>query len=522
MGKRFVPILAIGVMLAVAACGGGSKSSAEGKKPDPAAKMVFLDSAPNPDLDPASTISDSSFSQAVLYAIYDRLLTFEPNGALKEGLAKEWGFTGGGLTTFRVTLRDGITFHDGKTLDAQAVKANLERSKSLGKAAGPTVAAAAAEIQSVTAVDAKTVNIALSKPDGSFPFALASQLGMMVSPASLTGAAGVDLKPVGAGPYKVKSFQPNNETVLERFDAFWDGSKTRPATFTIKYVTDDQTRLNALRSGQANVALLSPRQLAEAKQGGLETTVNNTSSMWVIYENTSRALKDVKVRQALMHAIDRKSISKALSFGTGQPSAQLLPPGSTGHVDDADAQYPYDPEKAKQLLSEAGQAGGLALDFVLLNTPEYSQIAEVLQQQFAKVGVTLRITTLDISQAGQFISGKTGDLMLARWGGRADPLKTLQVVIGPGGTYAPAGPVTPKLAELLGAASRYAADDPARAGAIKAANQEAVAQAANIPVMTRANIYAFRPGCIKGLGEYLASGSNDWRDVTVATGCSGR
>jgi len=523
MAKRFVLILSVAVLLMTAACAGGtSGSTGTARPPDPAANLVFLDSAPNPDLDPASTLSDSSFSQAVLYAIYDRLLNFKPDGSLKEGLAKEWGFTDKSLTSFGLTLRDGVNFQDGTPLDAQAVKANLERSKSLGKSAGPTVAAAAANIQSVTATDDKTVKITLAKPDGGFAFALGSQLGMMISPKSLTGAAGIDLKPVGAGPYQVTSFKPNNSTEMKRFDGFWAGVGNRPATLTIKYVTDDQTRLNALRSGQATVALLTPRQISEAKQNALETTVNNTASMWDIYLNTSKALKDVRVRQALMHAIDRDSISKALTFGTGQPSMQLLPPGAVGHVQGAEDQYRYDPAEAKRLLSEAGYPNGLALDFILLNTPEYRQITEVLQQQFAKVGVTINITTLDISQVGQFISGKTGDLILARWGGRSDSLRTLDIVVGPKGTYAPAGAVTPKLADLLNAAAGLSSDDPARADAIKAANQKTIDQAATIPIMTRANIYAFRPGCIKGLGEYLASGSNDWRDVTVATGCSGR
>lgn len=521
MGKRFVPILAMAVLLATAACGGNAvPSTGEKRSPDPTANLVFLDAAPNPDLDPASTLSDSSFSQAVLYAIYDRLLGFEPDGSLKEGLAVKYGFTDKRFTTFNLTLRPGVTFQDGELLDAQAVKANLERSKSLGKKAGKTVAAAAANIVSVTAVDQNTVKISLSKPDGGLPYALASQLGMMISPKSLDGSSGIDLKPVGAGPYAVTSFKPNDTTKMKRFDDFWDGAKNRPATFTVKYVVDDQTRLNALRSGQATVALLSPRQIAGAKQAGLKTQINNTSSMWVIYENTSKALKDVKVRQALMHAIDRKSISMALSFGTGQPSAQLLPKGSAGAVADADKQYPYDPAKAKTLLSEAGHPNGLALSFVLLNSPEYSQIAEALQQQFAQVGVTINFTTLDISQAGQYMSGKTGDLMMARWGGRADPLKTLEIVVGPTGTYDPAGAVTTKLSDLIGVAAGYAADDPARAAAIQAANKEAVDQAASIPIMTRANIYSFSPGCIEGLDEYLASGSNDWRNVTVATGCS--
>lgn len=518
--------MVIGAALLLAACGGGGTNEADPTNDpgSPAAAdtnggIVFLDSAPNPDLDPAGTLSDSSFSQAVLYALYDRILTFDSAGAIQEGLAQEWGFTDEDLTVFEFTLREGVTFHDGAELNAEVVKANFERSQSLGEESGATVRAAASNIASVEAVDELTVRVTLESSDGGFPFALATQFGMMISPESLDGSTGIELNAVGTGPYELVDFQPNNTTKMKRFEDFWAGVDSRPATFEVQYVTDDQTRLNALRSGQANVALLTPRQHQDAQNQGLEVKINNTSSMWVIYENTSDALKDVEVRQALMHAIDRETISTALQFGTGEASYQLVPPGGAGYLPDAGELYPYDPQRAKDLLAEAGYADGLELEYVLLNTPEYVQITEALQQQFAEVGVTLNIVTLDISQAGQFMSGDTGDLMLARWGGRADSLKTFEVVVGPQATYAPGGVVTEQLADLMAAVRELAADDPARTAALEAVNQEAVEQVANIPVVTRANIYAYESGCLAGLEEYLASGSNDWRDVTIAPDC---
>ncbi|WP_299521062.1 ABC transporter substrate-binding protein [uncultured Serinicoccus sp.] len=512
--------------LSLAACSGGaSGSDAEeasdggAAAADPTGGIVFMDSAPNPDLDPAGTLSDSSFSQAVLYALYDRILTFDGAGEIQEGLATEWSFVDDELRTFEFTLREGVTFHDGEALTAEVVKANFERTQELGDAAGATVRAAAGNIDSIEAADELTVRVHLQEPDGGFPFALATQFGMMLSPNSLDGSTGVDLEAVGTGPYELVSFTPNNTTTMERFEEFWGGTEGRPDTFEVQYVTDDQTRLNALRSGQANVVLLTPRQVSEAEGTGLEVKVNETSSMWVMYENTSEALDDVRVRQALMHAIDRESISSALQFDTGQPSVQLAPPGHPAFLEDADDLYPYDPDKARDLLAEAGHPDGLDLEYVLLNTPEYVQITEVLQQQFAEVGITVDIVTLDISQAGQFMSGETGDLMLARWGGRADLLKTFEVVVGPEGTYAPGGVATPQLEEAIVEARGYAADDPERVNALQAVNRETVESAANIPVVTRSNIYAYNEGCFSGLDPYLASGSNDWRDVTIAPDC---
>lgn len=525
----WLALTAVGALL-LAGCAGqadngdssdGGSGTDAASEVDPEGSIVFYDSAPNPSLDPADIMSDSSFSQAVLYALYERILTFDGSGEIQEGLATDWGFVEDSLDTFEFTLRDGLTFHDGEVLNAEAVKTNIERLKEVGDEAGATVKAAAANVDSVEAVDELTVRVNLSEPDGAFPYALATQFGMMVSPAALEGGAtGIELEAVGSGPFKLVSFDPNQTTVLERFEDFWAGTEDRPKNFEVHYVTDDQTRLNALRSGQANVSLLTPRQYQDATSSGLEVNVNNTTSMWVMYENTSRALGDVRVRQALMHAIDRESIASGLTFDTGSPTYQLIPEGGVGFYDEAESLYPYDPEKAQELLNEAGHGDGLELEFVLLNTPEYVQITEVLQQQLGEIGITLNIVTVDIAQAGVFMSGESGDLMLARWGGRADPLNTLEIVIGEQGTYAPAGAVTEELANLLNAAGAYAADDPERFDAILAANVEAVEQAANIPVITRSNIYGFEEGCIIGLDEYLASGSNDWRDVKVAPGCS--
>jgi peptide/nickel transport system substrate-binding protein len=518
--RTILATLLAGLVGFTAACGGGGTSTTtSGKTPDKNATLTYMDSAPNASLDPALAGNDSSFAQAALFAVYDRLLGFDGKGNLIPQLATKWEYASGDLSTLTLTLRTGVKFQDGTAFDANAVKANLERSQKLGADAGSTVKAGASEISSITAPDPNTVVLKLSRPDGGFVYNLGIQLGMMISPTSLDGTSGPQLKPVGAGPFKVDSFKPNDTTTTSRYDGYWDGPKNRPAKLVFKYVVDATTRLNALRSGQATVSLLTPAQLAQAKTAGLETVVNQTASRWNIYINTLNKLKDPKVRQALNYAIDRVNIAKALSFGTGQPTVQLIPDGAPGHIDGAESTYPYDAAKAKQLLADAGYPNGLTLDYILLNSPEYSQLTDVLQQQFAAIGVKLTIKQLDISQGTIFTEGKAADLMLARWGGRADPLATLNIVIGPKGTYAPGGAVTTKLSDDLTKAAGEQVTDPARADTLKAANQEAIDQAATLPVMTRANIYGYKSGCVSGLTQYLASGSNDWRDVTVGTGC---
>lgn len=516
--RRFkAGVIAVISVALLAACSGGASGGTGAKEADPGATLTFVDSAPNPNLDPADPLNDSSFSQASLFAVYDRLVGFDPDGVPEPQLATEWSYSED-LETVTLKLREDVTFHDGEPFDAAAVKANLERSKKVGDAAGNTMKAAAAEIESIEAPDDLTAVIHLNKPDGGFVYSLGTQIGMMLSPAVLDGSTGLDLEPIGAGPYQVEEFKPSDTTTFSRYDEYWEAKEDRPAKFVVKYVVDSNTRLNAVRSGEATVSLVTPAQVSGAEAGGLETVVNPTASRWTGYLNTSRVLKDVRIRQALMYAIDRDTIAKALSFNTGEPTVQLIPEGAPGHVDGAEDQYPYDPDRAKALLAEAGYADGLTLSYILLNSPEYSQIADVLQQQLGEVGIELKITQVDIAQATMFMQG-TGDMMVARWGGRADQLGTLKTVVGNGGTYAPAGAVTKKLEDALAKAESFSFEMPERAEWLTAASQEAIDQAASVPIMTRSNIYAFKEGCIEGLTKYLAAGSNDWRDVTVGAGC---
>jgi peptide/nickel transport system substrate-binding protein len=361
--------------------------------------------------------------------------------------------------------------------------------------------------------------VKLAKPDGAFPFGLVGLAGMMISPASLAASSGVGaIKPIGTGPFKVEDFTASDVTTLARFDKYWGGTANRPAHFEVHYVPKAQTRLSAVRSGQANVVLLEPNQVKDAQDAGLQLQVNRGLATWTMYPNLHGPLKDLRVRQALSMAIDRDGIAKGLTFGTGVPTCQPFPPGYAIFV--AEVACKYDPAGAKKLLAEAGYPNGLKLDYVLLNTPEYTAMTEAVQANLQAVGITMNITTIDVAQFGRFVSGKVGDFMMGRWGGRADPLTTLQVLTGPGGTYTPGGTVGPEYDALLQAVTKIEAGSPAREAALRSAARYSAEHLANFNIVTRTNLYVFAKGCIQGLTPNLAAGSDDWRDVTIAKGCS--
>ncbi len=487
--------------------------------PDRSGTIVLFTAGPNETLDPAMGSNDNSQSQESLMAIYDRLIHFDAHGRLAPGLATSWRFTDASLSVFELTLRDGVTFHDGSKFDAAAVVANLERSKKVAGTSGRTYATTANAIKSVEATKPNVVTITLDKPNGAFAFGLVGQAGMMISPAALSASTGVgNLKPVGTGPFRVDSFTPSEVTTLTRNDKYWGGTADRPETLEVHYVPQAQTRLNALRSGQANVVLLEPNQLKDAEAAGLQIQTNRGLATWTMYPNLSSPLKDVRVRRALSMAIDREGIAKGLTFGTGVPTCQPFPPGYWAHV--ADVPCTYDPAGAKKLLAEAGYPNGLKLEYVLLNTPEYTAMTEAVQANLAAVGITMNISTIDVAQYGRFVSGKLGDFMMGRWGGRVDPLTTLQVLTGPGGTYTPGGTIGSEYDAMLKAVSDLDASDPKREEAFRKAARYSAEQMANFNIVTRVNLYAFGKDCIKGLVPYLAGGSDDWRDVTISKGCS--
>src|SRR3954470_7427834 len=191
--------------------------------PDPNATLIYFDAVSNQTLDPQEPQNNSSFAQGVLMAIYDSLVRLDPSGDPKPGLATSWHYNED-LTEITLTLRKGVTFHDGTPFNAAAAAKNFERSMTLGPRAGGVTVETFTQVAAVDVVDNDTVRLRLKAPNGQMPYLLGTQAGMMISPAVLTDTPfGATLKPVGTGPYRVKSFESNVRTQMQRNDAYWEG-----------------------------------------------------------------------------------------------------------------------------------------------------------------------------------------------------------------------------------------------------------------------------------------------------------
>jgi peptide/nickel transport system substrate-binding protein len=490
-------------------------------EPNPNASLVYYDMAGNETLDPAEPQNNSSYSHETLLAIFDTLIRLDSAGNPGPGLAESWT-RNDDLTELTLKLRKGVKFHDGAPFDAEAVRRNFERGAALGGRAGTTMIETFKLIAAVEVLGDDVVKLKLRTPSGQIEFWLGGNSGMMIGPnAFKDGAMGSAMPAIGAGPFRLKTFDANVKTIMTRVDDYWGGAKNRPAAFEHHYVPDGRARLNALRSGQATISLIDPRQIPEAKGAGLHIEVVEKNALWLIYPNLKKPpLGDIRVRKAIMHAIDREAIAEAITNGSGRPTAQMWSSKSPFYVPELETKYPFDQNKAKALLAEAGYKDGIDLTDLLLNNSEYRQVAEALQANLAEVGVRIKFDIVDVSQFPQFYRPPTrGDILMGRYGGRSDPIQTVHEIVGSGGSYAPGGVASPRIDELIGQARRMAATDPRRVGTMQDLAREISDSAATFPMITRANVYAYKAGCVLNLEPYLPSGDDRFNDVYVSLGC---
>lgn len=377
-----------------------------------------------------------------LFPVYDRLVHVTPAGELIPGLATEWAYSDDGLT-LSLTLREGVTFTDGTPFDANAVKANLERGMNDEASA---VKSLLSVISAVTVVDDFHVDVTLSQPDGTLPYTLAERAGAIASPAAFDT---LELQPVGTGMYRVTEFQAETRAVYERNEGYWDPDAVGAARMEFTTILDNAQRANALISGQVDATIVDPSEVQRVEEAGFVVDSSTNNQFFHLQLNRSRpGLSDTRVRQALNHAIDREGIVSALLLGRGEPGQQPFLPGTPGYSDElGEDRYPYDPEKAKQLLAEAG-AADLSFDIMTLNIPIYAQVSEAVQSQLAAVGVTTSIQQVpSVSQT--FYADQVGDSAIVPSFGSLDPALLVQTLYSDASFSNPGRHSTPDVMGLL-------------------------------------------------------------------------
>ncbi|MCV0393908.1 MAG: ABC transporter substrate-binding protein [Rhizobiaceae bacterium] len=313
-------------------------------------------------LDPHAVTATNDFR--ILVNLYDGLTRYK-DGTLEvePSLAESWEVSEDGRTyTFR--LREGVTFHDGTPFDAEAVKFNFDRMLDEDHPhhdTGPFPLAFFFDaVDEVAVVDDHTVEFSLSEPFAPFLSNLAYPTGLIVSPTAVKENGGeFGRNPVGTGAYRFEGWEANARVVLTRNPDYWDGAPA-PEALVYRPITDANTRVAEMLSGGLDIMVeVPPDSLAQFRDDPNFTVHEQAGPhLWFLILNTKEGpFADRKVRQAVNYAIDKQAIAENLLQGTAEVAAGPVPPAFAWAYNDELEPYPHDPERARQLLEEAGYDG---------------------------------------------------------------------------------------------------------------------------------------------------------------------
>ena len=341
-------------------------------------------------------IGDPAFVAVYGWA-YDPLIELLPDGTYGPSLAVDWGYVDDANQRYELTLRDGLKFSDGTDLDAAAVKTYLDYVR-----AQPTSAAAAlVNVSNIEVIDELSVGIDLSTSDPGLTamFSQSSPAAYIASPAAVADPTSLDFGSAGAGPYM---FVPEDSTVNDLYTFvpnpnYWDPASVHWDEVAVRIIPNSSSMIEAFRAGQIQASNGDPTTIQAAEDAGL-TVVSAPQTLTGLNlidrgGDLSPGVGDVRVRQALNHAVDREAIAEALYGDAALALSQYSLAGQPGHDPALDEANAYDPDLARQMLADAGYADGLTITVIDVNLIGMHTLVEAIAGQLAEVGVTLEITT---------------------------------------------------------------------------------------------------------------------------------
>jgi peptide/nickel transport system substrate-binding protein len=359
-------------------------------------------------LDPANHYSISATS--VLRHVYDPLLDVTNDDKFVPALAETWRPVNN--TTWRFTLRKGVSFHDGTPFTADSVVFTLKRVRDNTKLIKSFVYQ---DLEDVRKDDDHTVTVTTKRPFGSLPAHL-TMLGMLPPSAGAAEDAFFQ-KPVGTGPFRFVSWTHGDHVDLAANPRYWKAGLPRVETLKVRFIPELSTRVAALRAGEIHVIDRVWPDMVQTLKATPGVRVLDTPAIeaqrWH-FQLARESMKDPRVRKAISLAIDRNVIIKDLLLGYARPVVCPVPPGLLGHTNLG--QKSYDPDKARQLLKQAGQPN-LTLDFVLMKDlyPKQLEIAQAVAAMLGEVGIKVNIRNLEIATAREQRTAGNYDLFFSGW-----------------------------------------------------------------------------------------------------------
>jgi peptide/nickel transport system substrate-binding protein len=353
-----------------------------------------------PGLDPTAGAA-SAIAEITQYNIYETLTKINSDGSVSPLLAESWEVSPD-LRTYTFKLRRGVTFQNGEPFNAQAVKFSFERAgaeKSTNKDKRTF-----SSMEAVQAVDDHTVVIVNKELDPDFLFLMGQATAIIVEPKSADGNA---TKPVGTGPYKLDNWSRGSSVTMSKWDGYRNPAAAKMRRATFRFISDPAAQVAALLAGDVDAfARVTPRSVPQFNDNPrFQVLVSGSRAKTILaINNRKKPLDDVRVRRAIAAAIDRKALIQGAGDGYGVPIGSHYVPGAPGYIDTTGIN-PYNPEKAKTLLKEAGVTAPLELTLTLPPPPYARQGGEVIASQLAKVGITTKLQNVEWAQ---WLSGTYG------------------------------------------------------------------------------------------------------------------
>lgn len=383
IAKRAFLLLAVIAMLPASlyGCTGGTESNGNSVTVGIAQDLSNLDPQRNA----------TAGIREVLFNIFEGLVKASPDGSVTEAVASDYEISADGKT-YTFTLREGVTFHNGKPVTAEDVVYSLERCAGSENDGTPLVSAFSI-VQSVAAPDENHVVVTLSEPNLEFINSMTAAIIPKDSGPTITETM------TGTGPFRFVSYAPQDSLVMEQYDGYWNADKAaRLDKVTFKIIPDVNAMVIGLKGGSLDMVIHLPNTLEEEVKDSFTVLQDTMKLVQALYLNNAvEPFDNELVRQAMYYAIDVQEIIDFVCGGAGVATGTSMYPANQRYfIAELAQKYPHDVEKAKQLLAQAGYDNGFEMSITVpSNYAQHMETAQVISEQLKEVGITATLIPVE-------------------------------------------------------------------------------------------------------------------------------